>query len=349
VRDRVTRRRPLLDATLATTAAIAAVGAGSRGFADLDHALLGYLGGTLVAVFATTYRASAFYRRPASAFYARAVLSALRSPRRLRATLAAAGRDLAAQRFVARRSRTRWAAHLLLSLGTLAGVAITVPLVFGWMHFAADGERGYRVVLAGFWAGRFALGGVIAWAVFHALAVAAVAVVLGASYFLLVRLRARRLPETATAFHMAPLLLLLIVALSGLALPTSHGHPALFDLAARVHELSVVVLLVAVPCSKLGHVLVRPLHLGAQLVRSAVPPEACASCGVPLAPAAQRAAVERLLASRGFHFEGHVRECPRCRRRALAAAQATLLDAHFQPSLACGRPAPARPSDEEAA
>lgn len=345
----LTPPRAARDATLATALVLAAVWAGSGGFAGVDRALVGYLGATLVATFGTALRASAFWRRPASAFFARALVSALRSPASLRATLAAASRDLAAQRFVARRSRARWAAHLLLSLGTLAGGAITLPLVFGWVHFVADGEDVYRVVVGGVPAGRFALDGAVAWLVFHALVIAAGAVVVGAAYFLVLRVRARRLPGTVTAFHLAPLLLLLVVALSGLALPATHRHPALFALAARAHELAVVVLLLGVPCSKLGHVLVRPLHLGAQFVRSPDAPRAsCASCGGPLAPAAQRVAVEQLLAARGFRFDGHLRHCPRCRRRALAAAQAVVLGAHFQPPLAGARPAPARPREEAA-
>src|SRR5262249_36734418 len=151
----------------------------------------------------------------------------------VRETLAAARRDLVAQRFVARRSRTRWAAHLLLSVGTLAGSVITLPLVFGWMHFVAEGQDVYRVVVFGVPAGRFALGGAVAWLGSPALVLAAVAVVLGAAYFLVLRVRARPLPGAATAFHVAPLLLLLVVALSGLALPAAHGHPPLFTIAAR--------------------------------------------------------------------------------------------------------------------
>jgi hypothetical protein len=337
VRARLT---PVRDATIVTALLLAAVWAGSNGFAEIDRALVGYLAATLVATFATALRVSAFWRRPSSAFFARALVSALRSPTRLRATLAAASRDLAAQRFVARRSRARWAAHMLLSLGALAGSAITLPLVFGWMHFVAEGEDVYRVVVFGVSSGRFALAGVVGWIVFHALVLAAAAVVAGATYFLALRIRARHLPGTATAFHVAPLLLLLFVALTGLALPATHGHPALFALAAHAHEVAVVALLLAVPCSKLGHVLVRPLHLGAQLVRAAdVPRASCAGCGATVAPQSQRAAVERLLAARGFRFAGHVAHCPRCRRRALASAQAAVLGAHFQPPLAGTRPA----------
>src|SRR5262249_36249552 len=174
---RLTIQPAARDATLATVLLLAAVWAGSDGFADVDRALRGYLAATLVATFGTVLRASAFWRRPASAFFARVLVSGLRSPAGLRTVFATAGGGLAAQRFVARRSRARWAAHLLLSLGTLAGSAISLPLVFGWMHFVADGEDVYRVIVGGVPVGRFALDGVVAWLVFHALVLAACAVV----------------------------------------------------------------------------------------------------------------------------------------------------------------------------
>ncbi len=326
--------RPLRDAGVATLLLLVAVWAGSGGFVHLDAALLGYLGATIVATFGTVWRLSTAWRRPAAAFYVRALWRACADPRALRRTLAGAARDLAAQRFIARRSRLRWAAHMLLSFGTLASFAITLPLVFGWMHFEADGHSAYRVRLVGLPAGRFALDGATAWLAFHALAIAAVAVVLGALYFLHIRRRARRLPGVATTFHTGPLLLLLAVAITGLALPATRAHPDVFPIVAVLHELTVIVLLVAMPFSKLGHLLVRPLQLGAQVIRAAdVPRIACAGCGGPLAPAAQMAAVEALLRARGFTFDAHQRHCPTCRRRQIATTQAGLLGAHFQPAL----------------
>src|SRR5437870_769477 len=276
---------------------------------------------------------SAFWRRPPSAFYARALLEAVRRPSRLRRLLSATGRDLAAQRFIARRSRVRWLAHLLLSAGTLASFAITLPLVWGWLRFEADGGRAYRAILVGVPVVHFATDGVVGWLVFHALSVAAVAVALGATYFFLARLRAR----DVSGFHLAPLLLLLAVAASGLALPAAgrSARPGLFRAAALVHEVCVVALLLALPFTKLAHILIRPLHLGAQLVRAPRAPRAgCTGCGAPLAPVAQRESVERLLAARGFRFALHQRRCPACRRRQVAAAQAELLGAQFQPGLA---------------
>jgi hypothetical protein len=204
------------------------------------------------------------------------------------------------------------------------------------MRFQADGQSAYRVLVASLPAGRFLLDGPIAWLTFHALAVAAVAVVLGALYFLGIRWRARRLPDVGTSFHVGPLLLLLAVALTGLALPATRGRPELFRIAAVAHELTVIVLLVAIPFSKLSHLLIRPLQLGAQVVnRPDAERVACAGCGGPLAPAAQVDAVQALLQANGLAFQPY---CAGCRRRQLATTQAGLLGAHFQPPITGATP-----------
>lgn len=334
---------PARDAALATALVVAAVWAGSAGLEHLDPALLGYLGATLVAAFGVAYRASAAWRRPAAALYARAFARALLHPRTFAATLAAGAQNLGAQRFIARRSRVRWLAHVLLSGGTLASLAITLPLVFGWLHFEAAGPRAYRAVVFGALpALRFAVDGPVGWLVFHGLSLAAVAVLGGAVTFLALRLRAGRAPGARHAFHTAPLLLLVAVAATGLALPLAgrlHA-PALFRVAAIAHEAAVVVFLVALPFSKLGHALLRPLALGAQAVRAAGAPRSrCARCRAPLAPSAQAAAVAALLEARGLRFGSHTALCPPCRRTLVAAAQAAVVGADFQPRLTGARPA----------
>ena len=336
---------PVRDAALATAALLLAIVAGSGFLEHVDPALLGYLGATVVAFAGFTWRASAFWRRRPSAFYARAlgtvVVRCLRQPTLLREVLCSASRDLVAQTFVARRSRVRWAAHLLLSLGTLASFAITLPLVFGWMRFVADGPAHYRAVALGVASPRFAVDGALGWLAFHALSLAGGAVLLGAIVFLVRRVRLRALPGELAAFHTAPLVLLLVVAATGLALPATRHAPRLFDAAALAHEIAVIVLLVALPFSKLHHVIVRPLQIGARLVRApGAALIACADCGVALAPAAQRAAVAELLARRGPVFAAHGDLCPACRRRRVARAQAALIGAAFHPDPLATQPAP---------
>lgn len=334
--------RPARDAAIGGFVLASAIFLGSGGFAQLDPALVGYLGATFLAFVATVYRASAFWRRPASAFYARALGRAALRPASLRSTIAHAGRDLAAQDFVRKRGILRWLAHLLLSLGTLASFAITVPLVFGWMSFVVDGAAHYRIVVFTVPTVRFAVDGVLAWLLFHGLSLAGFAVLLGAAYFLVHRFRVRALPGATAGFAVAPLVLLLVVAATGLALPATREMPSLFPIAALLHEIAVVVLLVAIPFSKLGHVLIRPLQLGARAVHAETEPRLRCACGAVLAPAKQAAAVADLLERRGLHLAAQVRSCPACRRRGLATAQAGIVDAYFQPRLAGARPATTR-------
>ena len=334
----------LRDAAVATALLLVSVYAGSGGLAHFDSALTGYFAATVVACFVATYHVAAFWRRRPSAFYGRTLLGALRRPRQLAGVLRSARRDLVAQRFIAGRRLSRWLAHLLLSWGTLVSFAVTLPLVCGWIHFEAAGDRAYEVVVMSVGLGRFATDGIIGWLTFHILNLAAVAVVIGVTHFLAVRARLRRQVGAASGFHLGPLLLLLAVELSGLALPVAAqmARPRLLEVATLAHEIAVVTLLAALPYGKLVHVFIRPLHLGVQLMRAESAADArCGRCSTVMAPAVQLQGVEALLAERGFHFAGYQRLCPVCRRRQLATVHGQLLGARFQPA-AVARRAPLR-------
>lgn len=329
-RSRDQRRLARRDAIGATAVLLFLIALGSRWFTYIDPALLGYLGATLIAFFGTVWRISAVWRRPASALYGRALAGAVFSPAAVCTALRSAAGDLVAQSFIRSRSRPRWIAHMLLSLGTLVSFAITLPLVFGWMHFAPSGESHYRLVAFGVPTLRLHAEGVPAWLMFHALSVAAVAVAAGAFYFLATRLRARQ-PACKRSADLAPLILLLVVALSGLALPASRNWARLFEAAAWLHQLSVIALLAAMPFSKLGHLLVRPLQIGVRVLRDREEPWApCAECGEPIAPRPQQESVSAILAARNGAAAA-TGYCPKCRRRCLALAQATLVGGRFRP------------------
>jgi hypothetical protein len=327
--------RSVRAAALVTAVLLGAIYCGSARLAHLDPALIGYLAATLVACFSLSWRIIAFWRRPPSAFYGRALLRAVRHPRMLGRLGLYAGRDVAAQQFIGRRHRLRWIAHLLLSWGTLVSFAVTLPLVWGLIRFEAAGGGEYVARFVGVPVARFSTHGAVGWLAFHVLHLAAVAVVGGATYFLCSRLRLRRQVGVAQWGHIAPPLLLLSVALSGLALPLAAELRPLwvFHVAQLVHEAAVVLLLVSLPFSKLSHLFIRPLHLGAQLVRGAGGAMAhCRVCHAVMAPLEQFAAVEEMLSKRGCAFDGYQQLCPACRRRQLATAQAQVLGAHFQPA-----------------
>src|SRR6185295_16180429 len=110
-------------------------------------------------------------------------------------------------------------------------------------------DRTYQIVFFGLPlpGHQFAIDGAFGFLMFHALSLCGVAVAFGAAYFLFARWQRRGEPGATAGFHVAPLLLLLAVALTGLALPASRGMPGAFRAAALAHELCVVVLLVALP------------------------------------------------------------------------------------------------------
>jgi hypothetical protein len=331
--------RALRDAILATSALVLAIYLGSVRWAHFDLALTGYALATLVTCAITTHRVSLFWRRPASAVYGRALARALVRPRDLLRAAAISGRDLVAQRFIARRSRARWVAHLLVSGGSTVAFAITLPLVWGWLWFTPGAGTTYVAHLFALPVAHFATDGILGWLVLNALTLAAIAVLVGASALLIARLRTPLAAGRRRVHDLFPLLLLLAVAASGLALPIAArlGPHGVFRAAALLHEACVVVLLIALPASKLAHVLVRPLKIGSELVRAdaaRVARDACAceACDGPLAAEPQLAAVRALLEARGLNFGDHGRLCPACRRRRLSTAQTRLLDAQFQPA-----------------
>ena len=63
------------------------------------------------------------------------------------------------QRFIERRSKTRWTAHWFLAWGCLIAAAVTFPLSFGWIRFetAPDNQAIYRAFVFGIHVGSFPL------------------------------------------------------------------------------------------------------------------------------------------------------------------------------------------------
>src|SRR5215813_10052031 len=138
--------------------------AGSRRLADFDAALVGYTFAALFAAFGITYRYSMWLQRPPTAMYWKRGWQLFFAPGFLLANLRRLAHRLgimfALNRFIWRRSAERGAAHCLIMWGCIIAVAITFPLVFGWIHFetipgALDWYRAYLFGFAGF---EFAVG-----------------------------------------------------------------------------------------------------------------------------------------------------------------------------------------------
>ena len=134
---------------------------GSRNLAHFDAALVGYTFSVLFATFGLTYRYAMWLQRPPTAMYWRRGWQAFfrRGWRRQNAGMwvRRVGTDLLANRFIFARGWLRGLTHMLIMWGCLIAVAITFPLVFGWLHFRpVPGDLSlYEAVAFGFPAFRF--------------------------------------------------------------------------------------------------------------------------------------------------------------------------------------------------
>jgi nitrate/nitrite transporter NarK len=328
-------------ATLATGFLVAAIVIGSRKLANFDAALVVYTFAVIFAGWGTVYHYTVWLQKPPTRRYWERGWELLREqpllPLLARAARTA-GTHIFAQTFIARRSKTRWWAHQLIFWGCVLAVAITFPLVFGWVHFrtAAEDPQLYVAYMFGFKAGAFHLGTPVAWLTFHGLDVAAVLVLGGIALALGRRLRDRGALAVQTFDRdFFPLILLFAVSVTGLALTVSTIwlRAALYPFLALVHAVTVIATLLYLPFGKLFHIVQRPAQIGVKLYQDAGAsrgPAVCPRCHEPFATAMQISDLREVLTELGFDYKlsteaGHWQAlCPRCKRRSVASAQLRL-------------------------
>jgi len=346
IETRMTRHPPSLDrgavawGLAAVAVALALVVLGSDGLRWFDAALVGYLFGTLFAIFGTVYRYRVWLRRPATARLNRrgweAFLSGgARSVPRL-AGLAVS--NLALQRFIRPRSHLRWVAHLLVFWGCVLAAAITFPLVFGWLHFESVGQDAarYRAFVANVGTVTFDARSAVGWLVFHALDVSAVLVLAGVFLFLSRRLRDAGAVAVERSTDFLALAGLFAVSVTGLMLTASTLWMGgrFYTFLTTVHALTVILGLMYIPFGKLFHIFQRPANLGVQFYRAAGASGAqqrCTECGDAFASALQIADLKAVLPEVGFNYalpDGrHYQDvCPPCRRRLVTLAQSARVE-----------------------
>src|SRR6185295_7949432 len=158
---------------------------GSRNLSHFDAALIGYTFATLFATFGITYRYAMWLQRPPTALYWKRGWQVFfkRGFRLINLAnwLERTVNDVALNRFIFHRGAHRWLAHWLIMWGCVIAVAITFPLVFGWVHF--ESVRGaidhYRVFLFGFPSFAFSVHSLIGFFIFHGLVWSAFFVIAG--------------------------------------------------------------------------------------------------------------------------------------------------------------------------
>jgi hypothetical protein len=325
----------------AVTAALGlAVVVGSRKLEHFDAALVAYTFAVLFASFGLTYRYAMWLQRPPTALYWRRGWQAFFAKGwRGRNALVWGQRvatDVLANRFIWRRDRGRALAHLLIMWGCLLAVAITFPLVFGWLHFRpVEGHLElYEVVVFGFPTVRFPHDSLLGFLTFHGLVWASFLVIAGVLIATRRRLReggAAALQRFAEDFM--PLILLFAVSITGLMLTASYswmkGYG--YSFIAILHAVTVIGTFVWLPFGKLFHVIQRPAQLGVGFYKDLgrdEPEAVCRRCGHGFSSRMHVEDLIRVERSLGFAFEmpndpaEHYQWiCPPCRRAAFVAAQ----------------------------
>jgi len=331
-------RRAATWGVLGVLVAIAIAVLGSGNLRWFDAALVGYLFGTLFAIFAVIYRYLIWLRRPPTARLNRRGWEAFRQPgRRGRNALALPGlvlTNLLAQSFIRGRSRTRWLGHQLVFWGCVLAGLVTFPLVFGLLHFESVGQNGreYKAFVGEIGTLSFDSRSVLGWIVFHLLDIAAVLVLAGVFVFLARRLRDPGALATERSNDFLALAGLFAVSVTGLALTASNlwMDGRFYVFLNTVHALTVILGLMYIPFGKLFHIFQRPANLGIAYYKregaEGVQQE-CARCGQPFASQLQMTDLKAVLPQVGFDYDrpdgsgSYQDHCPACRRKLVALAQ----------------------------
>ena len=331
-------------ATLWTALLIAAIVVGSRNLQNFDPALVIYTFAVIFAAWGVVYHYNVWLEKPPTRMYWDRGWQLFRERGIARGILRVAALSvthLVAQRFIAHRSRLRWWMHQCLFWGCLLAVAITFPLVFGWIDFRTlpGDQLTYVTYLFGFPAGSFQLHTLLAALLFHGLDISAVLVLAGIALSLWRRMTdrgARALQQFGMDF--LPIILLFAISVTGLALTVSQEwlRGSAYSFLAILHAITVIAALLFLPFGKFFHIFQRPAQLGVKLYQDAgvVDPGAvCVRCGERFASQMHIDDLRTILPQVGFDYAtpgpaGHWQAlCPACKRKSLSTAQLRIREA----------------------
>jgi hypothetical protein len=327
---------------LVTLSLAALIIVGSRNLSRFDAALVGYTFAVLFAAFGVTYRYAMWLQRPPTALYWKRGWQVFLRPKYLARNVAMwfarLTHEFALNHFIARRGAARWGAHMLIMWGCVIAIAITFPLVFGWIHFETLPEdvNWYRAYVFGFPTFAFPIHSLIGFLIFHGLVWSSILVIAGVMLAMRRRMKDRGAAAAQQfAEDFLPLILLFAISATGLTLTASYtwmkGYA--YDFLAILHAGAVIFTLLWLPFGKFFHIFQRPAQLGVSFYKDigALEEQArCRRCGEPFASkmhVEDLIEVERKL---GFRYEmsneaGHYQWiCPKCRRAMLALAQGRL-------------------------
>ena len=313
---------------------------GSDRLAWFDAALIGYLFGTVFAVFGVVYRYAVWLRRPSTAMLNRRGWDAFRARkgRNLIALPSLVATQLLTQGFIRRRSRARWLAHQLVFWGCILAALVTFPLTLGLLHFESVGQQAdrYQVFLSRVGTLKFDAGSIFGWTIFHALDIAAVLVLAGVFIFLRRRLHDPGALAVERSGDFLALAGLFAVSVTGLFLTVSSTwlDGRFYAALNTIHALTVILGLMYLPFGKLFHIFQRTGNLGVAYYKqqnAEGAPAVCRRCGDDFASAQQIADLKAVLPEVGFDYtidgsnadeqDNYQDTCPCCRRASVTLAQ----------------------------
>lgn len=320
---------------------IAAIVVGSRNLQNFDAALVVYTFAVIFATWGVGYHYAVWLQKPPTRLYWRRGWQLAFRRGLLRGALRSArlgAVHLLGQGFIRQRSPLRWWMHQLLFWGCLLAVAITFPLVFGWIHFGTrpDDQMTYVTYVFGFPAGSFRVRTIVSWLLFHGLDVSAVLVLAGIGLALWRRMRDRgAMAVQSFAMDFLPLVILFAISVTGLALTASATwlRGSFYGFLTILHAITVIGGLLYLPFGKFFHVFQRPAQLGVRVYHEegdAGAPALCVRCGERFASRMHVDDLQAVLPELGFDYTvagpagNWTSLCPACKRRTLATAQLRL-------------------------
>jgi hypothetical protein len=339
-------------AVAATAILVLLIYVGSRGLRDFDSALIGYAVGSVFAIGALIYRYTLWITRPPTWRYFKAGWVHFLSWRNFRRYTflipVALWRDIFGQTFLRQRSPLRWIMHLSIFWGVLLSCAITFPLTFGWIRFTLVPPDRYQLWFFGLPQMQFPIEAGTGFALFHALDFTAILLAIGLGIALWRRLRDVGLLTTQRfGFDLVPLVLLLAIAVTGLALTASSmwWQGRFYWFISLVHQVTVVAWLLSLPYGKFFHIVQRPASIGVTLYQTVnqdvehygAQPQTghCRRCGGALPSAQFVADLKATLVDLGQRYDlgasdGWLQEyCPSCKRVLRGEAYYHLLGKRF--------------------
>src|SRR5215467_8905838 len=335
------RIRAGVTATFFTGLLVASIVVGSRKLQNFDPALVIYTFATIFATWGVVYHYRVWLDKPPThvywlrgwqLFWQTGLIKGTAQLIRLATT------HLGAQTFIRRRSALRWWMHQFLFWGCLLAIAITFPLVFGWVSFRSlpTDQETYVVVVYGFPAQTFRLHTVVAELLFHGLDISAILVLTGIALALWRRFRDRGAQAVQSfAFDFLPIILLFAISVTGLALTVSQTwlRGEFYSFLAILHAITVIAALLFLPFGKFFHIFQRPAQLGVKFYQAAGvagEPARCKRCGEPYASRMHIDDLNRVLPQVGFDYRMEGTDatwqelCPACKRKSLSLAQLRL-------------------------